>query len=152
MWNCCGDVMLKFSSLGLSKDIACFTIHPEATLPSSYTFVACRREPLNRSYFKSALRFLREVAVEQRKNRGERNDVAMRLLWVIDADASLPRELQQELKSLNVFILAHQSCSCQTSTSSIATSSSRRFGTCVNARFCSMNANLTYSGEARRLV
>ena len=108
--NCCGDVrerMLKFSSFGLGKDVACFTIHPEATSPSSYTFVARRREPLNRSYFKSALRFLRDVASEQRKNRGERSGVAIRLLWVIDDDASLPRKLQRELKSLNVFILAH---------------------------------------------
>ena len=108
--HCCGDVrerMLKSSLRIFDKDIACFTIHPEATSPSSYTFVARRREPLNRSYFKSALRFLRDVAMERRKNRGERSDVAMRLVWVIDDDASLPRELQQELKSLNVFILAH---------------------------------------------
>ena len=108
--HCCGDVrerMLKSSLRIFDKDIACFTIHPEATSPSSYTFVARRREPLNRSYFKSALRFLRDVAMERRKNRGERIDVAMRLVWVIDDDASLPRELQQELKSLNVFILAH---------------------------------------------
>tara|TARA_B100000683_G_scaffold274866_1_gene324075 strand:+ start:9643 stop:10236 length:594 start_codon:yes stop_codon:yes gene_type:complete len=78
-----------------------------ATKPSSYTFVARRRELLHRSYFKSALRFLRGVAVEQRKSQGERSDVAIRLIWVIDDDASLPRELQQELKFLNVFILGH---------------------------------------------
>ena len=108
--NCCGDVrerMLKSSLRGLGKDVACFTFHPEASSPSSYTFVARRRQPLNRSYFKSALRFLRDVASEQRKNRGERSGVAIRLLWVIDDDASLPRKLQRELKSLNVFILAH---------------------------------------------
>jgi len=108
--HCCGDVrerMLKSSSRIFDKDVACFTIHPEATSPSSYTFVARRRQPLNRSYFKSALRFLRDVAVERRKNRGERSGVALRLLWVIDDDASLPRELQRELKLLNVFILAH---------------------------------------------
>lgn len=99
--------MLKSSLRGLGKDVACFTFHPEASSPSSYTFVARRRQPLNRSYFKSALRFLRDVASEQRKNRGERSGVAIRLLWVIDDDASLPRKLQRELKSLNVFILAH---------------------------------------------
>ena len=89
--------MLKFSSFGLGKDVACFTIHPEATSPSSYTFVARRRQPLNRSYFKSALRFLRDVVAEQRKNRRVRSGVALRLLWVIDDDASLPRKLQREL-------------------------------------------------------
>ena len=99
--------MLKSSLRGLGKDVACFTFHPEASSPSSYTFVARRRQSLNRSYFKSALRFLRDVASEQRKNRGERSGVAIRLLWVIDDDASLPRKLQRELKSLNVFILAH---------------------------------------------
>ena len=99
--------MLKSSSRFFDKDVACFTIHPEASSPSSYTFVSRRRQPLNRSYFKSALRFLRDVAVERRKSQGERIDVALRLLWVIDDDASLPRELQRELKSLNVFILAH---------------------------------------------
>ena len=99
--------MLKSSLRGLGKDVACFTFHPEASSPSSYTFVARRRQPLNRSYFKSALRFLRDVASEQRKNRGERSGVAIRLLWVIDDDASLPRKLQRELKSLNIFILAH---------------------------------------------
>ena len=53
------------------------TIHPEATLPSSYTFIARRLQPLNRSYFKTALRFLRDVAVERRKSQGERSDVAI---------------------------------------------------------------------------
>ena len=99
--------MLSFNLYDLGKDVACFTIHPEATSPSSYTFVARRRQSLNRSYFKSALRFLRDVAVERRKSQGERSDVAIRLLWVIDDDASLPLELQQELKSLNVFVLSH---------------------------------------------
>ena len=78
--HCCGDVrerMLKSSLRIFDKDIACFTIHPEATSPSSYTFVARRREPLNRSYFKSALRFLRDVAVERRKSQGERIDVCL---------------------------------------------------------------------------
>ncbi len=99
--------MLKSSSRIFDKDVACFTIHPEASSPSSYTFVARRRQPLNRSYFKSALRFLRDIAVERRKSQGERIDVALRLLWVIDDDASLPRELQRVLKSLNIFIMAH---------------------------------------------
>ena len=46
-------------------------------LPSSYTFIARRLQPLNRSYFKTALRFLRDVAVERRKSQGERSDVAI---------------------------------------------------------------------------
>ena len=163
--NCCGDVrerMLKSSSRGFGQDIARFTIHPEATLPSSYTFVARRCQPLNRSYFiKSALRFLRDVAVERRKSQGERSDVAIWLRWVIDDDASTAGAATG-IEILECFhpgafyqcelFSSNQSCSCQTSTSSIATGSSHCLGSWVNVRLRSMNENLTCSGQARRLV
>ena len=117
--SCCEEVVALLRQHAVEeKNIACFILRtalPErkfryadhASSDVVYTLVNRGYRPLNFGYLRGAREFLNAVAIERSRASPAARPSRLKLVWVLEDDASLPREVVHELAALGVSVLAH---------------------------------------------
>jgi len=117
--SCCEEVVALLRQHAVEeKNVACFILRtalPErksryadhASSDVVYTLVNRGYRPLNFGYLRGAREFLNAVAIERSRASPAARPTRVKLVWVLEDDASLPREVVHELVAREVSVLAH---------------------------------------------